>query len=89
MSCFIFHLILFICFNTNEIVFIYVDVSDVATNGLNYWCEWPLQKRQFVNSAECKKKWPRVVQTFLESKLQEVNEANVIGGGVGNYEIQY
>lgn len=64
-------------------VYIYLDVTNVATNELHYWCEWPLQKRKFVSSSECKRKWPRIVQTFLESKLQEVDEAHPIRGGVG------
>lgn len=35
-----------------------------------------MQKGKFVQSTECIDKWPRTVQMFLESKIQEVNEAD-------------
>lgn len=38
-----------------------------------YWCEFPLQKGKFVDSDECIKKYPRLVQAFLESKLNVVD----------------
>lgn len=58
------------------IYFTFSDVTHVAANGLKYWCEWPMQQGKFVESTECIEKWPRIVQTFLESKIQEVVEAD-------------
>lgn len=38
-----------------------------------YWCEYPLQKKKFVASADCTEKWPRLVLAYLESKLQIID----------------
>lgn len=50
------------------------NVSDI--NKLQYWCDYPLAKGKFVQSAQCIESWPRKVQSFLESKIQLVNNEN-------------
>lgn len=65
--------------------FIILDVTNVD-RVLKYWCEWPLNRGKFVDSKECIEKWPRLVQTFLESKLGEVaDNSSPIGSRVCEY----
>lgn len=71
----------------NYLFFIVLDVTNVGDNGLKYWCEWEQNKGKFVDSAECIESWPHLVQTFLESKLiqMEQSESCPIGIGIREY----
>lgn len=67
-----FHSFVLIC-----VFFRFFNIIDAtnALNKLNYWVEWPLLLQiclccRFVPTEQCRKKWPRLVQTYLESKIQ-------------------
>lgn len=65
----------FIFFNLN-IILIFVDlVSTDVTGDMQYWFEYPQQKRVFIESIEAIQKWPQLLRAFLESGLTFVDSS--------------
>lgn len=49
---------------------VFKDVTDVTTDGLQYWFKWPNQNGKFVEEDEAIEKWPRLVYDYFVANLQ-------------------